>query len=224
MFLSPCPASSLTGSSLCLRLSESRDILFISRLSPVFSISPLSSFSPALLAVCSKYTEAPPESRSEVCMGWNRKERVHKERRERAREGKGMKIRACRLTWISDFKLLTPLDPLFVLFPQYPFPAITNVTAVALYNACTLSPPSLMAIMSFITKCQNLPFATSVHRSSIAPTLVIVMLNTSLEKKSAVQQHFSGCVGVTKRGNDDDLQWHLKHRAFTFESSIPKTY
>lgn len=37
--------------------------------------------------------------------------------------------------------------------------------------------------MSFITKCQNLPFATSVHCSSIAPTLVtVVMLDASWQK------------------------------------------
>lgn len=81
---SPCRLSSLACSFLSSCLSESGIILFISLLSAAFSVPPLSSFSLALLAVCSKY-RGPPESWREVSMGPNRKEGKRKREKKKLR-------------------------------------------------------------------------------------------------------------------------------------------
>ncbi len=152
----PRPQSSPTCASLSLQLCKSRVILFISFLRQAFSIPPPSSFSPALLAVCSKYTEPPPESWREVRMGWNRKERASTEERD------GEKRRGRKQVYIlvssPDFQTSSPNAP--SLFPL-----------MSSHNRChcrTLLRGAessfffrLAVIMSFVTKCRNLLFTTS---------------------------------------------------------------
>lgn len=94
-------------------LSKSRIILFVFLL---LQLS-LSSFSPALLAVCSKYRSPPPESWREVCMGWNKKER---EEGRKGREEKEIRL--------PEFQLSLPS-------PSFLSP---NVSAAALHKACSL--------------------------------------------------------------------------------------